>query len=102
MRLRRFFRIYPALHVLGWLIGSKVEVDYTSYIKSDAWRKKAKKARAKAGHRCQRCGKKGYLEVHHKTYKRLGREWFRDLEVLCARCHMAKHRNRRIDETKRV
>jgi hypothetical protein len=31
------------------------------------------------------------LEVHHKTYERLGDERDEDLEVLCARCHEQHH-----------
>jgi hypothetical protein len=40
-----------------------------------------------AGYRCERCEGKRDLEVHHRTYERLGREWDQDLEVLCCRCH---------------
>lgn len=41
--------------------------------------------------RCQHCGCDGYatqpLEVHHKTYERLGRELIEGLQVLCKQCH---------------
>lgn len=40
---------------------------------------------------CERCGSKRGLEVHHKTYERLGREWDQDLEVLCDDCHIGEH-----------
>jgi hypothetical protein len=31
------------------------------------------------------------IEVHHKTYERLGREEMDDLAVLCCGCHPAQH-----------
>jgi hypothetical protein len=44
-----------------------------------------------ASWRCSRCGEKRHLEVHHKTYERLGREYDQDLEVLCETCHERHH-----------
>lgn len=38
---------------------------------------------------CHRCGSRRPLQVHHKTYDRLGAEWDQDLEVLCVTCHEA-------------
>jgi 5-methylcytosine-specific restriction endonuclease McrA len=39
------------------------------------------------GARCERCGSTRDLELHHKTYDRLGRELLSDLELLCSGCH---------------
>jgi hypothetical protein len=39
------------------------------------------------GERCERCGYAHELQLHHKTYERLGRELISDLEVLCHQCH---------------
>lgn len=72
---------------LGW----KVRVNYRDYMHSDAWRRKARKVRKRAGYRCQNCGKKAPLEVHHKTYERLGHERMRDLIGLCPQCHRKQH-----------
>jgi hypothetical protein len=44
-----------------------------------------------AHYRCERCGAKRTLEVHHRTYERLGRERDADLEVLCGDCHEVHH-----------
>jgi hypothetical protein len=41
--------------------------------------------------RCQGCGSKQNLEVHHKAYERLGCEADADLEVLCGECHSRTH-----------
>jgi hypothetical protein len=65
--------------------------EYTTYLRSPKWRATAAKAKALAGNVCARCRMKWHpveLEVHHRTYERLGRELPSDLEVLCRRtCH---------------
>jgi hypothetical protein len=66
---------------------------YCEYIRSDAWRRS--KARlgelAAAEYRCRLCNAEpteGYpLEVHHRTYERLGCELLADLTALCRECH---------------
>jgi hypothetical protein len=44
--------------------------------------------------RCEECGSKHFLELHHKTDERLGRELTTDLEVLCRTCHERADRER--------
>lgn len=61
--------------------------EYESYINSFDWYLKSRKALAKANHQCQRCGATQGLEVHHKTYDRLGKEPDADLMVVCPSCH---------------
>lgn len=68
---------------------------YDWYIKSPQWKQRAAAMVVRAGFRCQRCGSPRDLNVHHKTYIRLGEELPEDLEVLCRRCHRKEHR---IDE----
>lgn len=65
--------------------------DYGAYLRSPEWRVRARKALVRAGHRCQICNTRGQLDVHHRTYKRLGREWPEDLTVLCRTCHDLFH-----------
>ena len=43
------------------------------------------------GRRCNRCPSVQRLQIHHRTYVRLGCEWLEDLEVLCDVCHRAHH-----------
>jgi hypothetical protein len=62
-------------------------VNYTEYLASEEWRERADLAKARAGHRCQVCNSATALNVHHRTYERLGREWDCDLTVLCRACH---------------
>lgn len=64
---------------------------YLAYLNSSSWRITRNRALALAGHQCERCQTKRDLQVHHKTYERLGREWDQDLEVLCDNCHGSHH-----------
>lgn len=46
-----------------------------------------------AGWRCERCGRSGRLQVHHrKPLYRGGRHELDNCVVLCGRCHLAEHR----------
>lgn len=65
--------------------------NYETYIKSEQWRFRAAAMRWLAGYRCAICGSQNALEVHHKTYERLGDERPEDLVVLCAECHARFH-----------
>lgn len=54
------------------------------------------------GYRCERCGddEPRWLEMHHRTYARYGRERPEDVELLCPHCHDREHnrtRTRTID-----
>lgn len=65
--------------------------DYFAYRQSDHWREMRRLAIEHAEHRCQLCNAAGNLEVHHRTYERLGRERLADLIALCADCHRWHH-----------
>lgn len=65
---------------------------YQDYISSLTWR--SSQARldelAAAGFRCRICNAgsdEARLEVHHRTYERLGNEDAADLTTLCRECH---------------
>jgi 5-methylcytosine-specific restriction endonuclease McrA len=66
-------------------------LDYQTYISSPEWREKATEAKRRAGYSCVLCACTGSLEVHHRTYERLGNELPSDLVVLCWRCHRRHH-----------
>ncbi len=73
--------------------------EYKAYIRSPEWQAKRARKLLKTPY-CERCGSRrrdwmSWLEVDHKTYKRLGHEWMRDLQVLCNgpesnKCHPKK------------
>ena len=66
-------------------------VVYAVYIRSSAWERKKRKYRAsRLPQTCRVCGAKG-VDLHHLTYKRLGRERLTDLAPLCRRHHDGAH-----------
>lgn len=65
---------------------------YEKYIHSGAWLLKREEAFATHGRHCNRCGTTARLQVHHKTYERMGTELMEDLEILCFGCHAEHHR----------
>jgi len=67
---------------------------YEAYVHSPEWATRRRIALVTAGGRCQRCGARGALEVHHLHYRTLGREEEGDLEVLCKTCHPQADRER--------
>lgn len=62
-----------------------------NYLKTRHWQETRERVIARAGGRCEECGSPHGLEVHHKTYARLGDERPNDLEVLCRYCHAERH-----------
>ena len=71
-------------------------VKYETYLKSEEWASVRRRKLLDAEFKCEHCGytpgiQKRKLEVHHKTYERLGEELMFDLEVLCFNCHKKEH-----------
>lgn len=64
---------------------------YLAYMNTPEWRRVRNRKLRTVGYQCERCGSKRDLQVHHKTYERLGNERDDDLEVLCANDHEAEH-----------
>ena len=64
---------------------------YATYINGNAWRKKREAAFQFYGRKCNRCSATTDLQVHHRNYKRVGRERMADLEILCGGCHANEH-----------
>jgi 5-methylcytosine-specific restriction endonuclease McrA len=60
---------------------------YLDYLESPEWWALRKRALQRANYRCERCGRQGALEIHHRDYGNLGKEQLEDLEVLCPPCH---------------
>lgn len=78
-----------------------MSLTYRSFISSPSWRQsRAKLKELKAArYRCRLCnaGKAAQLEVHHRTYARLGHERVSDLTALCRECHrlVTNHQRRK-------
>lgn len=79
---------------------NKSQVNYSVYIRSEAWA--AKKAQFRRSRKCKRkcwgCGRGDVpLDIHHRTYARLGKEGLQDLVELCRECHDLGHEIGRVE-----
>lgn len=77
---------------------------YNMVTQSARWKKLRIRLIERCGHKCQRCGwkheawnKSRTLELHHKTYERVGSELESDLEVVCSICHRRADRERAVE-----
>jgi 5-methylcytosine-specific restriction endonuclease McrA len=65
---------------------------YWAYRSSADYMQRRAEARAAADGACAHCDATGMqLDIHHRTYERLGRESAWDLIALCPACHAAAH-----------
>ncbi len=69
---------------------------YKEYIKSEDWqdvrrRYFASKLWKVQGKKCYCCEERKPVDLHHKTYKRLGYERLGDLIAICRDCHNETH-----------
>ena len=69
---------------------------YRRYLASALWKATRHGALVRAQWTCEQCGTQSMtgLQVHHRTYHRLGHELFNDLLVLCKDCHRGLHGHR--------
>lgn len=79
-------RLYRAISRRAW------KAAYKRYLQSPQWKKKRKLVIIRDRYKCQLCGSKKKLQVHHKTYAHVFNEPLTDLITLCQKCHSAVHR----------
>ena len=66
--------------------------EYRNYLQSNHWKEiKERYRNSKFKKNCYICHSPNNLDLHHKTYERLGNEFLRDLIYLCRRCHELTH-----------
>lgn len=88
------FRAFDELTKYGYLEKGEKEQSfksYAEYLKSDHWQEVRKAALKRANYRCQVCNESVPLDVHHRTYERLGKEDDADVIALCRKCHGLFH-----------
>lgn len=98
---RQVFPVTRQPPVMGWWryladahrIGPKAwRARYKLYLHSAQWYGIRAQALQAAQWHCQACGQPNpRLEVHHRTYQRVGREDLGDLRALCKACHETMH-----------
>ena len=69
---------------------------YEAYLASPQWEQVRRRIIRRRNGRCEACGSKENLHVHHGTYERFRRELDDDLFLLCELCHDALHRYQRL------
>ena len=69
---------------------------YAEYLKTDWWSHQKNRTLAAADGRCQVCNSARRLNVHHRTYERVGREQAADLTALCSECHELFHEHKKL------
>jgi hypothetical protein len=71
---------------------------YEEYLQTPHWKRRREDRLRASGRRCQLCNRGSVtLNVHHRTYERLGEELDGDLIVLCRTCHSTFHEHRRLE-----
>lgn len=64
---------------------------YSDHLQTLKWEELRQDVLERDDFTCQSCGDTYELQVHHKTYKRLGNEIMDDLITLCEHCHNQLH-----------
>jgi 5-methylcytosine-specific restriction endonuclease McrA len=64
---------------------------YQAYLCSNHWLVVRQARLYVDNYQCRKCGGVHQLQVHHKTYERLGEEDMADLVTLCRYCHRKEH-----------
>ena len=71
----------------------KRNVEYRTYMQSEAWQKVRRARLHIDDYKCQRCGRGKNLQVHHISYEHLGQAGeIEDLVTLCRECHEEIHK----------
>jgi hypothetical protein len=66
-------------------------LQYRDYLCTSHWKRVRAWALDRARHACALCPETKRLQVHHRSYARLGCEQPEDLVVLCRTCHERHH-----------
>lgn len=88
LRMFRQGAFAPKLHAKAREAGFE---SYAHFLASDHWAGMRQRVLERDAGSCTRCPSKVRLQVHHLTYKRLGRERMEDLTMLCRACHREAH-----------
>lgn len=72
---------------------TQVQKKYEDFLQTDYWKMVREIKLQQSENKCQVCGSKSNLNVHHNTYAHHGKEHLHlaDLVVLCKDCHSLFH-----------
>ena len=72
------------------------DIKYSEYIQSPAWERKRQQVLTFWDGKCAICYSPNNVQVHHRTYVRIGDERLMDLLPLCKDCHDLFHFRKRV------
>ncbi len=72
------------------------EFSYKEYLLSEEWKQTRQRILDRDGNRCLVCNSPKNLNVHHRTYERIGAEHDSDLTTMCQPCHAVFHAHRTV------
>lgn len=75
-----------------FVAGRLARLPYNLYLRTQHWKQMRALAIDRYGRTCVLCDGDDNVNVHHRTYERIGRERLDDLVVLCRKCHASHHR----------
>lgn len=90
-RTKHFERLHAMDQIHQQNVAALRNMCYADYLMTDHWRQVRGYALYRAGRACHLCASTDNLNVHHRTYERLGCEAPEDLTVLCRDCHAKFH-----------
>ncbi len=90
IKYKRYIKAICRARVKDIILPELEKSEYKEYLRSKNWKQIRSDIITERG-KCERCGSKEHLQVHHKTYKNIFNELPTDLEVLCSRCHKKHH-----------
>lgn len=68
------------------------KAEYAAYLLTPHWARLRDKRLVAAGGRCEACGVRRRLHVHHLQYRNVVDCTAADLRVMCKGCHLTAHR----------
>ena|ERR1041385_6770925 len=74
---------------------------YSQYLITQHWQDLRQRLFNVRGKKCERCDSEKEIEIHHKTYERIGKEELSDLLILCRTCHGEEHAKLKLERMKR-
>lgn len=79
------------LQIEQFVAGRLARLPYSLYLRTEHWKRTRTLALDRYGSACVLCNATP-VNVHHRTYERLGNERLDDLIVLCEPCHRRHHK----------
>lgn len=73
--------------------------EYSEYLSSPEWATLRNSVIERCGNLCEGCRQSSVDDVHHLTYRHIGREFLFQLVGLCRSCHTRWHEDRDLDSS---